>query len=89
MLIDLQSLYETLLVGSCPCHGFTQVGGYTGGFYHIVCRHGVSIKIFSEYSCTVILIFKCSCSHVHKKFTYRPEILLRNLSEPSEVGTFR
>lgn len=44
MLIDLQSLYETLLVGSCPCHGFTNVPGHTGGFYHIVCRHGVSMR---------------------------------------------
>ncbi|XP_028418895.1 HMG domain-containing protein 3-like [Dendronephthya gigantea] len=42
MLIDLRSLYETLLVGSCPCHGFTKVPGHTGGFYHIVCRHGVT-----------------------------------------------
>jgi hypothetical protein len=43
MRVALQSLYETLLVGSSPCHGFTKVPGQTGGFYHIVCRHGVSI----------------------------------------------
>lgn len=24
------------------CHGFTKVDGHTGGFYHIVCRHGVT-----------------------------------------------
>lgn len=47
MQIDLQSLHETLLVGSCPCHGFTQVPGHTGGFYHIVCRHGVCITLCS------------------------------------------
>lgn len=41
MKIDIQALYESLLVGSCPCHGFTKVEGHTGGFYHIVCRHGV------------------------------------------------
>ena len=38
---DLQQLYATLLVGDCPCHGFTHVHGHTGGFYHLVCRHGV------------------------------------------------
>lgn len=42
MKIDLQGLYESLLVGSCPCHGFTKVDGRTGGFYHVVCRHGVT-----------------------------------------------
>ena len=41
MKIDIQALYESLLVGSCPCHGFTKVEGHTGGFYHIFCRHGV------------------------------------------------
>jgi len=40
--MDIQGLYESLLVGSCPCHGFTKVDGHTGGFYHIVCRHGVT-----------------------------------------------
>ena len=44
MKIDIQGLYESLLVGSCPCHGFTKVDGHTGGFYHIVCRHGVSVR---------------------------------------------
>lgn len=34
---------SSLLTGSSPCHGFTQVAGNTGGFYHMVCRHGVSI----------------------------------------------
>lgn len=38
---ELQQLYATLLVGDCPCHGFTHVHGYTGGFYHLVCWHGV------------------------------------------------
>jgi len=32
-----------LLLGNCPCHGFTQVPGKTGGFYHLVCRHGVTV----------------------------------------------
>ena len=38
--LDILGLYGSLLVGSCPCHGFTKVDGHTGGFYHIVCRHG-------------------------------------------------
>lgn len=42
---DLQQLYATLLLGNCPCHGFTQVPGKTGGFYHLVCRHGVSMGL--------------------------------------------
>jgi hypothetical protein len=42
MEIDLQSLYETLLVGTSPCHGFTKVSGHIGSFYHVVCHHGVS-----------------------------------------------
>ncbi|XP_068748643.1 uncharacterized protein [Montipora capricornis] len=40
---DIQQLYATLLLGDCPCHGFTQVPGKTGGFYHLVCRHGVTV----------------------------------------------
>ena len=36
MKIDIQGLYESLLVASCPCDGFTKVDGHTGGFYHIV-----------------------------------------------------
>jgi len=32
-----------LLTGKSPCHGFNQIDKCTGGFYHIVCRHGASI----------------------------------------------
>jgi len=42
----LQSLYSSLLTGSSPCHGFTHVRGHTGGFYHMVCRHGVCYNLF-------------------------------------------
>ena len=54
MQIDLQSLYKTPLVGSSPCHGFTHVPGHTGGFYHIVCRHGVCnyISVNTPTSCS-------------------------------------
>jgi hypothetical protein len=45
MMLDIQTLYSTLLVGHSPCHQFTQVPGHTGGFYHLVCRHGVSIAV--------------------------------------------
>ena len=38
---ELQQLYATLLVGDCPRHFFTHVHGYTGGLYHLVCRHEV------------------------------------------------
>ena len=30
--------------GLCPCHGYNKSPGRTGGFYHLVCRHGVSIS---------------------------------------------
>ena len=40
--LDLQQLYEMILVGNSACHGFTRSPGHTGGFYHLVCRHGVS-----------------------------------------------
>lgn len=40
---NIQKLHASLLVGNCPCHAFTQVKGCTGGFYHLVCRHGVSL----------------------------------------------
>ena len=43
--LPYKSLYGTLLVGSCPCHGSTKVQGHTGGFYHIVCHHGVSLTL--------------------------------------------
>ena len=42
---NLQQLYGMLLVGKSPCHEFTKVPGHTGGFYHIVCPHGVSNAI--------------------------------------------
>ena len=45
MQFDIQTLYATLLVGHSPCHQFTQVLGHTGGFYHLVCRHGVGIFV--------------------------------------------
>ena len=38
MLCDL---YGSILVGNCPCHGFGKTKGKTGGFYHLLCRHGV------------------------------------------------
>ena len=28
-----------------PCHGFGKVAAHTGGFYHLVCRHGVSVTV--------------------------------------------
>ena len=46
MRVALQSLYETLLIGASPCHGFTKVPGQTGGFYHLVLRHGVSVHVY-------------------------------------------
>ena len=42
LIQQLQVLYSSLVTGSSPCHGFTHVAGNTGGFYHMVCRHGVS-----------------------------------------------
>ena len=40
----LQQLYASILVGNCPCHSFGKLSGHTGGFYHVVCRHGVSVN---------------------------------------------
>ncbi|KXJ26911.1 HMG domain-containing protein 3 [Exaiptasia diaphana] len=40
---NIQKLHASLLVGNCPCYAFTQVKGCTGGFYHLVCRHGVTV----------------------------------------------
>eukprot|EP00794_Sanderia_malayensis_P021119 gene21119-23190_t len=40
---NLQALYATILVGSSPCHAFTKSEGHTGGFYHLVCRHGCTV----------------------------------------------
>ena len=45
MQLDIQTLYATLLVGHSPCPQFTRVPGHTGGFYHLVCRHGVGIFV--------------------------------------------
>jgi hypothetical protein len=39
----LVSLYESILIGNCPCHSFGKLPGHTGGFYQLVCRHGVYI----------------------------------------------
>ncbi|KAK3754405.1 hypothetical protein QZH41_011187, partial [Actinostola sp. cb2023] len=40
MITDIQKLYSSMLVGLCPCHGYNRPNGCTGGFYHLVCRHG-------------------------------------------------
>ncbi|KXJ09785.1 HMG domain-containing protein 3 [Exaiptasia diaphana] len=40
MITDISSLYSSMLVGLCPCHGYNRARGCTGGFYHLVCRHG-------------------------------------------------
>ena len=58
MKIDIQALHESLLIGSCPCHGFTKVDGHTGGFYHIVCRHGVGTygNFFSIHVSTLFIM---------------------------------
>ncbi len=40
--LDLQQLYSTIVVGKSACHGYTKSPGHTGGFYHIVCPHGLS-----------------------------------------------
>ncbi len=53
--MDIQTLYATLLVGYSPCHQFTQVPGHTGGFYHMVCRHGVKCQIFLHIVVYLIL----------------------------------
>ena len=42
MISSLHALYAVLVTGSSACDGFTQVRGNTGGFYHMVCRHGVT-----------------------------------------------
>lgn len=44
--MDIHALYASLLVGLCPCHGYNKSPGRTGGFYHLVCRHGVSTEIY-------------------------------------------
>ncbi|XP_020905627.2 HMG domain-containing protein 3 [Exaiptasia diaphana] len=43
VIAKITALYEYLLVGNSPCHGFTKVPGHTGGFYHFVCRHGCTV----------------------------------------------
>ena len=42
MKADLMTLYKGILYGFCPCHGYNKKSGKTGGFYHMLCRHGVS-----------------------------------------------
>ncbi|XP_028415288.1 HMG domain-containing protein 3-like [Dendronephthya gigantea] len=39
----LHDLYGSILIGNCPCHGFGKVPGHTGGFYHLLCRHGATV----------------------------------------------
>ena len=41
MKSDIHTLYEGILYGFCLCHGYNKKMGKTGGFYHMVCRHGV------------------------------------------------
>ena len=45
--MDIHALYASLLVGLCPCHGYNKSPGRTGRFYHLVCRHFTSSRIFT------------------------------------------
>eukprot|EP00794_Sanderia_malayensis_P020874 gene20874-22926_t len=40
---EIQELHASIVVGTSACHGFTRTPGHTGGFYHFVCRHGVTV----------------------------------------------
>lgn len=49
MKIDIQALYESLLVGSCPCHGFTKVEGHSGWILsYCLSSWGMGI-LFTDY----------------------------------------
>uniref|UniRef100_A0A7M5U5J6 Uncharacterized protein n=2 Tax=Clytia hemisphaerica TaxID=252671 RepID=A0A7M5U5J6_9CNID len=41
--LNVQELYATILVGISACHQFVKSPGHTGGFYHIVCPHGITV----------------------------------------------
>ncbi|KAK3735528.1 hypothetical protein QZH41_010031, partial [Actinostola sp. cb2023] len=60
IITEMHSLYASLLVGRSPCHGFSEVPGNTGGFYHFVCRHGFSVPeiIPLEYKSTDVALPK-------------------------------
>ena len=100
MCTDLQPVYSSMLVGLCPCHGFTKVPGHTGGFYHLVCRHGVSVY----YVLSFLSLFKgCSTVLFHfflsvqlnverqiyvKHFGEKIQDVLKNLSMPKNLQRY-
>ena len=45
-----------MLVGLTPCHGFSKVPGHTGGFYHLVCRHGVSVHSGVSLKAVIVVL---------------------------------
>lgn len=53
---DIQALYSSMLVGLTPCHGFSKVSGHTGGFYHLVCRHGVSVHSSVSLKAVIVVL---------------------------------
>ena len=54
----LLALYASITVGNSPCHKFTHVEGHSGGFYHIVCPHSVSVHCLFHYSIFFNFTFK-------------------------------
>ena len=62
MTSDIYTLYKGILYGLCPCHGYNSFQGRTGGFYHLVCRHGVSsnnivyLLFHAEKICTELAV---------------------------------
>jgi len=54
---QLQGLYASILVGNCPCHSFGKLAGHTGGFYHLVCRHGVGESKIVQSCHLVVMLY--------------------------------
>ena len=72
--MDIHALYASLLVGLCPFHGYNKSSGRTGGFYLLVCHHGVSTEI-----CNWLLFCKSSLRlTIHRMQIWRTTRTARN-----------
>ena len=63
---ELHGPYAPILMGNCPCNSFGKLHGHTGGFYHLVCCHGVGGKVYLNILHFLFCLFCFTLSAVYQ-----------------------
>ena len=73
---DIQALYSSTLVGLTPCHSFSKVPGHTGGFYHLVCCHRVSVHSSVSVKAVIVVLHNIADLAFFAWESLSPELLV-------------